>query len=250
MLIRALGKIGLRFAHLPSFGSPLEQQMDQAPAMSNFSLARRNMVDSQLRTNKVTNHRLIAAMAALPRELFVPSARQAVAYVDEAVSLGHGRWLPAPLMAARLYQLANPGPNDLVMVVGAGTGYGAAVLGRMVSAVVALESIADLASKAETVLATVEADNVVVAQGKLRDGWPKQAPFDVIVIEGAVGDVPDALVAQLAVGGRLVTALVGEAGVPVASVLEKTGSGVAARPVFDATIPAIADFERAREFVF
>ena len=107
--------------------------------MIDFALARRNMVDSQLRTNKVTDPRLLSAMGAVPREAFVPSGRRSVAYSDEAVSIGNGRSLPAPMVAGRLYQLAEPGPNDLVLLVGAGTGYGAAVLGRMVSAVVALE---------------------------------------------------------------------------------------------------------------
>ena len=218
--------------------------------MTNFSLARRNMVDSQLRTSKVTDPRLVAAMAAIPREVFVPRGRQAVAYADDAVPLGKGRWMPAPLVAARLYQLASPQAEELVLLVGAGTGYGAAVLGQMASAVVALESDPDLAKAAEAALVSVEADNVVVAEGNLRDGWQKQAPFDVIVIEGAVEQVPATLLAQLAPTGRLVTAIIGENGVAVASVLQNTNGGVAERPVFDATIPAIAEFERAREFVF
>jgi protein-L-isoaspartate(D-aspartate) O-methyltransferase len=229
---------------------PLLDDHGQTPAMTNYSLARRNMVDSQLRTSKVTNAALVAAMSAMPREVFVPAGRRAVAYIDEALPLGHGRWLPAPLIAARLYQLAAPLSTDLVLLVGAGTGYGAAILGRLASAVVALESNADLVTAAEATLASVEADNVVVATGNLADGWQKQAPYDVIVIDGAVEHVPDSLLAQLAPGGRLVAAVVGTNGVPVATVMENTPGGIAVQPVFDANVPALPEFDRVREFVF
>jgi protein-L-isoaspartate(D-aspartate) O-methyltransferase len=218
--------------------------------MIDFALARRNMVDSQLRTNKVTDPRLLSAMGAVPREAFVPSGRRSVAYSDEAVSIGNGRSLPAPMVAGRLYQLAEPGPNDLVLLVGAGTGYGAAVLGRMVSAVVALEQDEELAKTAEQVLAEAEADNVVVAQGPLPEGWAKQAPYDVIVFEGSIEEVPDAILEQLAEDGRLVAAIVGKTGLPVATVMRKVGKVVAKEPVFDATIPPLPGFARAREFVF
>ena len=218
--------------------------------MTDYTLARRNMVNSQLRTSKVTNAELVAAMGATPREVFVPPGRRSVAYIDEALPLGSGRWLSAPLIAARLYQLAAPSATDLVLLVGAGTGYGAAILGQLASALVALESQSDLVAAAETALAGVEADNVVVAEGNLADGWQKQAPYDVIVIEGAVEQVPDSLLAQLAPEGRLVAAVIGANGVPVATVLQNTPGGVAAQAVFDANVPSLAEFDQVREFVF
>lgn len=218
--------------------------------MPDFALARRNMVDSQLRTNKVNDRRIIDAMASVPREIFVPASRRPVAYIDEALPLGGGRWLPPPAPAARLYQLAAPGPNDLVLLVGAGTGYGAAVLGRMASAVVALEEDADLAKAAEQALAEAEADNVVVANGPLTEGWPKQAPYDVIVFDGSVEQVPETILDQVAADGRLVVAIAGENGVPVATLMRKVGPAVASDPVFDANMPLLPGFARAREFVF
>jgi len=218
--------------------------------MTDFALARRNMVDSQLRTNKINDPRLLAAMAAVPREAFVPSARRAVAYVDEALPLAGNRWLAPPMAAGRLYQLAAPGPNDLVLLIGAGSGYGAAVLGRLAGAVVALEEDEALAASAEAALNEVEADNVVVARGPLAKGWTKQAPYDVIVFDGSVEQVPDAIMDQLADGGRLVAALAGQGGVPVATIMRKAGNAVAADRVFDANMPLLPGFERVREFVF
>lgn len=219
-------------------------------AMTDFAIARRNMVDSQLRTNKVTDARLLSAMGSVPREAFLPSARRGVAYIDEAMPIGDGRWLPAPLVAARLYQLAAPGSNDLVLLVGAGTGYGAAVLGRLASAVVALEEDTGLAESAEQALAETAADNVVVAQGALNEGWPKQAPYDVIIFEGSVEEVPDAIIRQLADNGRLVAAIAVETGVPVATVMYKAGNTIAADRAFDANVPPLPGFAPAREFVF
>ncbi len=218
--------------------------------MIDFALARRNMVDSQLRTNKVTEPRLLSAMGAVPREAFVPSGRRSVAYTDEAVPIGNGRSLLAPMVAGRMYQLAEPGPNDLVLLVGAGTGYGAAVLGRMVSAVVALEEDETLAKAAEQALAEAEADNVVIAQGPLSEGWAKQAPYDVIVFEGSVEEVPGPILEQLAADGRLVAAITGETGMSVATVMRKAGNAIAMDRVFDASIPPLPGFSRAREFVF
>ncbi len=224
--------------------------MDLMPAMTNFAIARRNMVDSQLRTSKVTDERLVAAMAAIRREEFVPASRRPVAYVDEALPVAPGRYLPAPLVAARLYQMATPTPDDLVLLVGAGTGYGAAVLGRLVSAVVALECDNELAAMAEQALAAAEIDNVIVAEGPLEEGWEKQAPYDIIAFEGAIAEVPEAILSQLAPNGRIVAAMIGANDIPVATILWKTPTSVAAESVFDANIPTLPGFERVREFEF
>ena len=218
--------------------------------MANFDLARQNMVDSQLRTNRVANERLVSAMAAIPRQEFVPSSRRSVAYTDEAIPVAPGRFLPPPMETARMYQMAEPTPDDLVLLVGAATGYGGAVLGRLVSAVVALESDSALVEMAEQALSTAEVNNVVMAEGPLAEGWEKQAPYDIIIFEGAISKVPDALLEQLAPNGRLVAAIVGANGIPIATILRKTPGTVAAEPVFDAIIPLLPGFEPEREFVF
>lgn len=218
--------------------------------MTDFALARQNMVDSQLRTNRITDAALVAAMGDIPREAFVPIARRPIAYIDAATPVGNGRALPPPLAAARLYQMAEVGPTDLVLLVGSASGYGAAVLGRLASAVVALECDAEMAATAEQTLADAQADNVVVTTGALADGWAKQAPYDAIVIDGAIEEVPQALFDQLSSTGRLVAPVIGPRGIVTAVLYRNTSNGVAADPVCDLNCPALPGFERAREFVF
>lgn len=224
--------------------------------MANFDLARHNMVESQIRTNKVTDDRLISALRLVPRHIFVPPARQALAYCDEPVTLGGGRSLLPPMAAARLYQAAAVAESDLVLVVGAATGYGAAVLGQLASAVVALEEDEGLLETARNVLeggredlaALGTGDNIILVEGPLAAGWQDQAPYDVIAVEGAVEQVPPALLDQLGPGGRLVCVL-REPGKPgVATIMRKSGSGVAETSLFDAMLPILPGFTRSREF--
>lgn len=224
--------------------------------MANFDLARHNMVESQIRTNKVTDDRLVGALRVVPRHVFVPPARQAMAYSDEPVALGNGRSLMPPMEAARLYQAAAVTADDLVLVVGAATGYGAAVLGLLASAVVALEEDESLLESARSVLEGGQeelaelgtGDNIFLVEGPLAAGWEKQAPYDVIAIEGAVEEVPEAILGQLAVGGRLVC-VVREPGKPgIATLMRKTDTSIGATNLFDAMLPTLPGFTRVREF--
>ena len=144
------------------------------------------MVESQIRPNKVTDERLISAMASLPREVFVPKEFQSVAYVDEAIPLGDGRYLMEPLITARLIQAAQPAPGDVALTIGCGTGYGAAVLSHMVSTVVAVECDGRLAQQATKTLIDLGIDTVTVIHDPLEDGYMDQAPDDVIFFDGAV----------------------------------------------------------------
>jgi len=223
--------------------------------MPNFDLARHNMVESQIRTNKVTEPRVIEALRTVPRHLFVPASKQSLAYIDEPLPIDTNRFLPSPMVAARLYQLAEVEPTDLVLVVGAASGYGAAVLGRLASAVVALEENPELAAMARNALEAangehVMGENVIVAEGPLPAGWRKQAPYDAIVLEGAAEAIPDELLDQLAPEGRLV-AVVREAGRPGrATLMRRTGNIIGASAAFDAMLPLLPGFERAREFAF
>ncbi|NCP10584.1 MAG: protein-L-isoaspartate O-methyltransferase [Sphingomonadales bacterium] len=163
------------------------------------------MVDSQLRTSDVTDPPLVAAMAAVPREAFVPASRRANAYTDRAIPLGKGRSLNPPLTIGRMIAAADVTRIDKVLLIGAATGYGAAVLARLAGQVVALESDGDLAAQAKTALAGLA--NVTLVTGDLAKGWAKDAPYTLIVLDGAVPHVPDALAAQLAPGGRMVAAI-------------------------------------------
>jgi len=221
--------------------------------MADFERARTKMVENQLRANKVTDERLIAAMRALPRERFVPAARRGVAYADEDLSIGRGRWLMEPMLFARLVQLAEVGPDDLALDVGAGLGYGAAALARLASAVVALEEDAELATQAAEIVSGLDGgggDNIVVQTGPLVAGWPDQAPYDVIFMEGAVEERPDALLEQLAEGGRLVAMQAEAGGVQRGVVYLKRRGRCAKRAAFDGSTPVLPGFARRPAFAF
>lgn len=218
--------------------------------MIDFSAARANMVDSQLRTNKVTDQQVIAGFEAIPREAFLPETLRSVAYVDEDLAIGNGRFVMEPMVLARLIQAAAPGDKDIVLEIGAARGYGTAILAQIAATVVGLDSDTDLVATANETLNNMGIDNAVAVNGELTAGYAKQAPYDVILIEGAVGAVPDAIVAQLADGGRLVAVVQDKGGLGRATLLQRTGENVSERRLFDASIPVLPGFERPNEFVF
>ncbi|MBB4286722.1 protein-L-isoaspartate O-methyltransferase family protein [Roseospira goensis] len=215
-----------------------------------FELARFNMMENQIRANRVTDPAVIQAMERVPRELFVPKALRGIAYVDEDLPLDDGRYLIEPLVLARLIQAAAVQPTDVILDVGCATGYSAAVLSHIASTVVALEVDSDLATRATRTLTDLGLDNAVVVEGSLADGCPKQAPYDVIVLGGAVPEVPDGLRQQLAEGGRLV-AVIGDGGWnSKLTVIERHGDAFGHRVLFDAATPPLPGFERAEVFEF
>lgn len=223
--------------------------------MTDYAVARHNMVQSQVRTNKVTDERLLAAMSELPRERFLPQARRGVAYVDEDIPIDHGRYLMEPMVLGRLLQSAEARPDDLGLVVGCATGYDAAVLARLCGTVVALENVPSLVEQATALLAELGVDNAAVVEGSLVEGYPKQAPYDVILFAGAVGRIPDALATQLADGGRMLAVVAngagtGGAGMGRATLFVRRASALSKRVLFDAATPPLADFENRRGFVF
>lgn len=214
--------------------------------MTDFDRARKVMVDNQLRTAGITDRRLLAAMGEVPREQFVPEVRRGLAYIDEAIPVGGGRKLGAPAPFAKLIQLAEIDGTDHVLDLGCGTGYSAAVIAHLAASVVAVESEPELAAKARTALAGT---NVTVTEGALETAGRSKGPYDVIVIEGVVESVADALFAQLKPEGRIV-ALIGSAGKPaVAHLFARSGKGIASRPAFDAKLPPLA-VKRDDSFVF
>ncbi len=211
--------------------------------MPDYAVARRNMVDSQLRTNRVTEPSVIAAMEELPREQFVPLDLAGVAYLDEDLPIGHGRYLVEPMVLARMLQEAQIRPTDVVLDIGCATGYSTAVAARLADTVFGLESDAGLARRASETLAQLEIDNAVVVEAPLAQGYPPHAPYDVILIEGAVPEVPAAIAGQLAEGGRLVAVVAGTGRVGRCVLAARCGGVVSYRELFDAatrSLPGIA----------
>jgi protein-L-isoaspartate(D-aspartate) O-methyltransferase len=222
--------------------------------MTDFTAARLNMVESQVRPNGITDRRIIAAMEDVPRELFVPERFRAIAYVDEDVPLAPAEMKQGPralieaMAFARLLQHAEIKPEDRVLVVGAGTGYGAAVIARIAAHVVALESDPGLAAESRERLAGFT--NVQIIEGPLPAGATAQQPFDVIILEGRAEEVPQSLLGQLAEAGRLV-AVVGETMLARAKVFSRAGKTFAVRDAFDATVTALPGFGKKKPaFVF
>ncbi len=218
--------------------------------MSDYAAARFHMVEGQIRPNKVTDHRLVEAMLDIPRELFVPKAARGIAYVDEDIAIGNGRYLMEPMVFARMLQEAGVQESDVVLDIGSGSGYSTAVLARLAATVVGIESDADLARRAGEALAEVGADNVVVITAPLTEGYPAQAPYDVIVVEGLVAEVPENITAQLAEGGRLVAAVHGERGVGEVKLFQRVGGVVSGRVLFEARPRQLPGFEPKPAFVF
>lgn len=220
--------------------------------MTDFERARKLMVDNQLRTSNVTDRRVLLAMGHVPRERFVPDARQALAYIDEDVPLtaaANPRFLSAPAPFAKLLQLVGIDHADHVLDLGCGTGYSTAVLAYLSQHVTGVENDPSLAHAARDNLSALQVTNASIVEGPL-DAAPKgTAPFDVIVVEGAVPAVPDQLFDALREGGRLV-ALVSSGPTAVAHLFVKSGRDVAGRADFNAKLPALATPRPAEEFVF
>jgi protein-L-isoaspartate(D-aspartate) O-methyltransferase len=216
-----------------------------------YADARKRMVDGQLRPNRVTDPRVLDAMRDLPREKFLPPALQARAHADEDVPLPGGRALLAPMTIGKLAQLAAVRPGDRVLVVCAGTGYGAAVMARCGARVTALESDTVLADIARSALAAcLPAGAVRIEPAAPKDGFAAGAPFDAILIEGEVPEVPASITDQLAEGGRLVTVVGGGRRNGRAVLARRLGGGVTVTPAFDCATVALPAFAPAPGFVF
>lgn len=208
------------------------------------------MVESQIRPSDVTDRRILRAMRDVPRELFVPEAFRSLAYSDGGVRLGTpGRSLMAPRTFAKLLQVAVIDPTSSVLIVGCGAGYSAVVVAHLAGEVVALECDETLAAEARKLLVGISADNVKVVTGDLQDGWVQEAPYDAIIVEGALTTPPGALLPQLKDGGRLV-AILKRGPVGKAVVWTRQAAVFGAADVFDASSDILPGFEAVPEFAF
>ncbi|CUS45130.1 MAG: protein-L-isoaspartate O-methyltransferase [Pseudomonadota bacterium] len=212
-----------------------------------FEAMRHAMVASQLRTNAVSDPRIVTVMARVPREAFLPAEVREIAYRDTAVPLGRARFQNVPIATGRLLTEAYLLPADRVLLVGAAGGYTAAVLAELVAHVVAVESDPVLAAQAREALAG--RTNVTLVEGPLEAGHAVDAPYDVLVIDGAVEHVPDALVAQLAAGGRVVTGIADRAVTRLASG-RKSGGGFGLLDFADIDCVPLPGFSRPKTFTF
>ena len=218
--------------------------------MTVSEVARTNMIDSQLRTNKVADERVLDAFARVRRELFVLEPQRAIAYVDDDLPLGGGRWLMQPMVAARLIQAAEINRTDTVLILGAGCGYEAAVAAMLARTIIALEEDAGLARRAHAALVEHGIAAVNVVEGPLREGHRPRAPYDVILLGGAIAELPPEIGAQLAEGGRLLAVVRAGNDLGRATLFTRTGGVLARRIIFDAATPVLPAFAGKPTFVF
>ena len=218
--------------------------------MSALGVARRQMVDCQILPSGITDSRLVAAMLEVPRELFLTPDQRSLAYAEIPLKLAAGRFMMEPAIFARLVQSAEIGAQDKVLVIGAGNGYGAAVISRLAAHVVAIEQDPALCEAARRNLQSAGAKSVIAREAVLSQGAPDLAPFQVIIIEGGIELLPAAIKDQLAEAGRL-AAIAVEAGGTGRGTVYRAFQGIASGvPVFDAMVPVLPGFERSRGFRF
>lgn len=217
--------------------------------MIDYQAARTAMVDGQVRPSDVTLYPIIDAMLKVPREVYVPTDMRAIAYVGKHIDLENGGVVLAPRILAKMLETLNIQPNELVLDIGVGMGYSAAVIARLAEAVIAVEENADLAGVAETTLSEQSADNAIVHTGPLAAGAAEHGPYDAIVVEGGVEALPDSLLDQLKVGGRIAAIFIdgpnGQCRIGV-----RTEAGFSWDAVFDATAPVLSGFEVEKTFSF
>lgn len=214
-----------------------------------YAQARRNMIDCQLRTNKVTDDALLEAMGTLPREEFVPAALRAKSYSDCDIGISATRSMMAPMTLARMFQCLKISRGDVALVVGSSSGYAAAVMGQIARVVFALESNAENQEQIGSLYTSLGLDNVVSVTGPLEKGWAKEAPYDVIYVDGAVESLPDELFEQLGDGGRLVAVVV-ENGIGRATRFLRKNARNSGSVIFDANAQLFAEFSQPQDFVF
>ncbi|MHA6326017.1 protein-L-isoaspartate O-methyltransferase family protein [Roseivivax sp. CAU 1753] len=215
--------------------------------MSDYATLRRVMVDTQVRPSDVTKFPIIQAMLTVPREAFLPVDKAKVAYVSDAIDIGPGRTVLAPRVFAKMVDALDVTNDMLVLDIGCGYGYSAAVLAHIAEAVVAVEEDTDLASDAPSILSEHGADNVVLHEGALKDGAPDHGPYDAIMVEGGVETLPDGLADQLKDGGRIACLFV-EGQLGTVRIGYKIDGHLNWRYAFNASAPVLPGFAKTRAF--
>ena len=216
-----------------------------------FKIARKNMVENQIRANKVTSLNIINAFLDVPREKFVPDALQEISYVDEDIQLSRNRFMMKPMILARLFQSLNLKGNENILHVGSNSGYGSAILSRMCSSVISLESDKKLFETSIHTFSNMGFDNVVPLHGSMENGVEKEAPFDIIFIEGSIETEPKSLFGQLNENGKLI-AIIRPANIKIgkAKLFFKISNEIGLENLFDAQVSKLSIFRSKAKFSF
>ena len=217
--------------------------------MTDFAAARLAMVDCQVRPSDVTAYPIIDAMLSVKKEEFVPPEKRGIAYAGDHIELISGWVVLDGRTLGKLLDAVMVTPDDLVLDLGCGLGYVAAILGRLAATVVAVESEDELASSAAAILAQQDALNVIVELGALAEGAPEHGPYDIVFFEGAVERVPESIIAQIKIGGKI-AAIFMDGPTGQARIGVKTANGVTWRRAFDATAPVLDGFSIEKAFEF
>ncbi len=215
-----------------------------------YSAARHNMVENQIRVNRVTHQGIINAFGEIPREVFVPDNLATLAYVDEKLMITEGRYLLQPMVLARLLQSAKIRADDVVLEIGCGTGYSTAILASIANTVVAIEEDETLAKQATNNMVELGVDNAAIMTSPLAEGYKKQHPYNAIVLSGSVAKVPESILAQLNDGGRLVTVVNKHDSLGKGVLMTKFGGSISTEEIFDAWTPILPGFELPPSFAF
>ena len=214
----------------------------------NFALARRNMVDCQMLPNKITDTRIIDIMGMLPREDFLPEGKKNFGYADKAISIGADRFILEPLVTARMLQSLKLRSSDVALSIGCGAGYAVAVLAKMVNTVVALEINQNFIKESVKNFLNNDIDNIIVVEGELREGYSKQAPYDVIFFDGGVSEIPVNIKSQLAEEGRAIAVVVQNHNIGTLSLFKKFHGTVSKIDLQEITVPLLPGFGAATKF--
>ena len=216
--------------------------------MTDYKMRRKIMVDTQIRPSDVTKFPIIDAFLSVPREKFVPDGKREAAYIGENFQIGQSRIILEPRTLAKLLDALDIHNDELVLDIGSGLGYSSAIISLIAEVVIAVEDDSSLASESEEILSEIGVDNVVVQIGKLEDGAPEHGPYDVIILQGGVGDIPVSILNQLKNGGRIGAIFI-EEGLGTAKIGFKLNNKITWRYSFNAAAPILSGFSKQKDFV-
>ena len=215
-----------------------------------YQTARENMVENQVRTNNVTDMLVISTLKQVPREIFIPKNKRYIPYLDDNIAIGNGRYTMQPMVIGRIMQYANIQSKDITLIIGSGLGYTSALFSCISGTVIALESNKIMAQKSDKILQEARYDNVIVVENILKDGYPKYAPYNIIIFDGAISEVPQKILNQLAEKGRLLAIIHSPGKVGITRCYERIQGKICSRDLFETNIAYLPEFVPKETFCF